>query len=226
MAIPYIEATWTPTGLGGTFARYEIQRSEDAGASWADVAAITTEAVDLYRDYEPARDVAVTYRIRSVRADGSASAWAAAPTTPTVASSGWLAVSNEAPELSLEFDVWRDTTNTHTWEFPTNEAEYLIAGRDGAVVLAGLEDRGDAFTLNVVEVDDTALTRSAADELLALSRSALAYVCIISPEGHRWLAHLTLDRMDQTGGRQIYTKPIRVRELTAIPSVVDVAFVP
>jgi len=222
MTIPYISATWTATTLGGDFDRYEIQRSEDAGVTWDDVARITTETIEVYRDYEALRDVAAQYRIRVVRADQAASAWSAVD-SETIPASGWLLVSNEAPELSLEVLVERDTAAGHTWEFPTTEAEYRILGRPGAVILKDLVDPGDAFTLNLVEVDDTAPTRAAYDGLLALSRAALAYVAVISPEGHRWLANLTVDQGPQSGGRQIYRAPIRVRELTAIPSVVDVA---
>lgn len=225
MTIPYIQATWTATSLGVLFGRYDIDRTEDFGITWDRVAEITSEPVNLYRDYEARRDFAIGYRIRVVRTDGAASAWSAAD-SETIASTGWLLLSNEAPELALEVDAERDTDQGHTWEFPTNEAEYLIAGRDGAVVLKGLEDPGDRFVLNLVAVDETAPTRAAFDAVLALSRAALAYVCVVSPEGHRWLANLTVDQGNQADIRQTYRTPVIVRELTAIPSVVDVAVPP
>ena len=38
-----------------------------------------------------------------------------------------------------------------------------------------------------------------------------------------WLAAITLEAGEQTDGRQTYRSPLRVRELTSVPSVVDVA---
>lgn len=227
MAIPYVEATWTPTALGGDFGRYEIQRSENLGA-WTQVASITTEAVYLYRDYEARRESFVAYRMRVVRADGSASVWTDTTTlladysTTMPAATSWLLVSNEAPHLNLSVEVESDVDQTHTWEFPTNQAEYMIAGRDGAVVLRGLENPLDAFTLHIVDVTSDGETRDAFAELLALSRAVLSYVAVLAPEGQRWFAAVTLEQGDQSGVRNVYRSPLRVRELTSVPSVIDV----
>lgn len=223
-AIPYVEATWTATSLGGNFSHYEIDRSENLGA-WRRVAEITTEAVNVYRDFEAARPSLEAYRIRVVRADGAASAWSTTRTATTVADADdyFRLVSNEAPQLNLAVLVESDNDQEHTWEFPTNEVEYQIAGRDGAVVLRGLEDPGDRFTLHVVDVDSDGEERAAYDPLLALSRAALSYVAVISPAGRRWFAALTLEQGSQTGARKVYRSPLVVRELTDVPSVIDVA---
>ena len=101
--IQYAEATWTPTSLAGDFARYEIQRSEDGGATWDTLAKITSEAVFLYRDYESTRGRAARYRIRVVRTDGAASGWSSPDEIVVVPRAArWQFLSNEAPELGLE----------------------------------------------------------------------------------------------------------------------------
>jgi hypothetical protein len=220
--IAYVEVTWTPTSLGGSFGRYEIQRSLNL-APWELVASVTTEAVYLYRDYEATPNVYASYRMRVVRSDGAASMWTDVDFTTAPLPASWQLTSNEAPHLNLAVEVESDVDQSHTWEFPTNEAEYRIAGRDGVVVLRGLEDPLDLFTLHIVDVASDGETRNAFDDLLALTRAVLAYVCVISPEGQRWLAACTLEQGEQTGIRQVYRSPLRVREVTTVPSVIDIA---
>jgi len=225
VAIAYIECNWTATSLGGSFECYELQRSESL-APWKTVACITTESITRFRDYEFVRPSAiVAYRVRVIRADGAASAWSSTDFEAPTAALSWLLVSNEAPALNLEVDAERDTDERHTWEFPTNVAEYEVAGRDGAIQLHGLEDPLDRFTINLVEVDSTHPERAAYAGLLAISRAALSYVAVISPGGGRWLAGVTLEEGGQTDIRQTYRSPLRVRELTRTPSQPDVVAV-
>lgn len=223
--IRYLVSTWTPTALGATFDYYEISRSEDGGATWSTMAQITTEGVAAYRDHESLRGVTTRYRIRVARKDGALSAWSAVDTAETP-QAGWVFTTNEAPQLGLEVDVWRDTEKRHDWGFEANEAEYEVAGRDGAVVLKGLENPLDLFMLAVVIIDETHPGREVFDALLALSRTPLAYVCVHSPEGRRWLANLTVEEGSQEQIRQVYTAPTRVRELTNVPAIIDVAPAP
>lgn len=222
MTIHYIEATWTPTTLAADFHHYELERSQDGGATWDLMAYITTEAADIYRDYDGIREVDADYRLRVIRADGAASDWTA-PATEQTPAAGWAFTTNEAPDLALEFDVWRDTEKRHSWEFPANEKEWPIAGRDGAVVLKGLEDPLDAFTVAILIVDEAHPERAAFDQLLEITREPLAYLTVHSPESRRWLANVTIVEGSQDQIRQVYTAPARVRELTKVPVPIDVA---
>lgn len=225
MSISYVQATWTPTVLAALFDHYEIERTEDGGATFYQVADITTEAVNVYRDYDATRGGTAGYRLRVVRQDGAVSDWTATESEVLPTSTSWAFTSNEAPDLNMEVEVWSDESERHVWEMPPNEREYSIAGRDGAVVLKGLEDNLDTFMLAIL-VSDTAhdgLERAVATPLKNLSRETLAYVCVHSPASLRWLANVTVSKMEQTFQRQVYTLPTRIRELTKVPAVIDVA---
>lgn len=226
MSISYVQATWTATTLDEEFDHYEIERTENATDFFL-VAEITTEAVTEYRDYEPQRGGSAGYRLRVVRIDGAKSDWTAVQTELIPSADLWAFTSNEAPDLNVEFQVWSDEQKAHTWKMPRNQKEYAIAGRDGAIVLRGVEDPLDQFTLNIVVTGQSTdgVGRRIAEPFEAIAKEDLAYVCVHSPDDDRWLANVIVDEMEQEEGGQVYTLPAAVRELTEVPSVVDVAVV-
>jgi len=225
MSISYVQATWTATALSANFDHYEIERTENA-VDFYMVAEITTEAVTEYRDYEPTRGGIAGYRLRVVRTDGAVSDWTAVESELIPESTEWALVSNEAPDLNMEVLVWSDEQETHKWGLNTKTQKiYAIAGRDGAVAMRSLETTLDEFTLAVLVFDlaHDGLERAVADPIETLANEDLAYVCVHSPGSRRWLANLTVTEMEQQSEGQVYTIPTRIRELTRVPSVVDVA---
>lgn len=226
MSLSYVEATWTPTTLDDEFDHYEIERTEDGGETFYQVAEITTEAVDIYRDYEAQRDNTAGYRLRVVRTDGAVSDWTAVEQETIPVSTEWAFVSNEAPDLNIEVTVASDEDEAHKWGTGGPEKkEYPIAGRDGAVVLISLEDNLDLFTVNVLysSTATDGLERAVGEELRAICNERISYVCVHSPGSWRWLADVTPGDMDQSLFRQKYVIPTRVRELTKVPSIIDIA---
>ena len=105
-AIEVIRLAWTATALGGTFARYEIERQDgDADAPWVAVATAATEATEAWLNGETARGVPVRYRIRVTNTTQAFSPWV--ETDWVVASAKGCEVifaSDARPELTVAYD--------------------------------------------------------------------------------------------------------------------------
>jgi hypothetical protein len=122
--------SWTATALGGTFLRYEIQRTEDGGTTWTTIAYVGTESVVAFVDYEAKRGVSAGYRIRVVRSDGAQGDWSTtiSVTKATTNNCVLSLVSNYAPTLNVNYDYDPDVA----YDFlETNEqVNVAVYGRD------------------------------------------------------------------------------------------------
>lgn len=216
--IARISLSWTATALGVTFARYEVQRTENGGVTWSDIARVDTEATTSFVDYEGKRGVAAQYRIRVLRLDGAFSAWStlSAGVTPPVEDVEWLFVSNEAPTLNVAFN--REPQITYEF-LDADEVEFLsIYGRDKQVALKPTEDRGVAFDLPLIVSVYTTPTSIGMPVFAALRAIAenddLTYVCVLDPHGNRWLAQVQVPEGRHLEPLQRYHSTVRVTEIS------------
>jgi hypothetical protein len=220
------DLSWSVTALGGSFLRYEIERSENAGSTWTDVANIALEATTTWKDYEAVRGVGATYRIRVVRTDGAFSAWttaAATITKPTVNNALYL-VSNFDPTYNLAYDYAAE----RNYDF-NEEPEQVTQGvymRDYQLGFNPIEYRGTTgnFTLKV-GVDDKVPPGggkgiNAFAPLRDIARAALPYVCVLDALGNRLLSLLRVPSGEHQGYGEIYMATIAAVEVTAEPYVV------
>lgn len=74
----YLRLTWDQTGLSASFGSYQIERDDDG--TWRPIAAISTESVEEFDDYESRRGIEASYRLRVVHVNGIASDWTATGT--------------------------------------------------------------------------------------------------------------------------------------------------
>jgi len=222
------DLAWTATALGGSFLRYEIQRSEDAGATWTDIAAITTEATNSFKDYEAIRGISVTYRIRVLRTDLAFSAWStsAGVTKPLGVDHTLYLVSNFDPTLNLAYDF----RPARIYDFNENEervtrAVYL---RDYQLGFSPLEYRGTTahYTLQI-GLDDKVppgggLGIAGFDPLRDLARAQLPYVCVLDYQGNRLYASLMVPAGDHDESGRIgrYLTDLAAVEVASAPYVV------
>lgn len=234
-AIPRADLSWTATSLGAAFLRYEIQRSEDAGTTWVDVAWVTVESVVAWKDYEAKRGVAASYRIRVVRTDGAFSVYRTAGATvtkPLLAGTGAYAatmffVSNYNPtqNLAVEYQPAR--------EFSFNEAdEQQLQGAYGQDYQLGanpIENRGVTakWTL-LVGLDDKVASGSgvaAFAALRALARAQIPYVCALDHQANRLLVQLKVPdgSQDTAGTAERYLATAYGSEVAATPNVASVS---
>jgi hypothetical protein len=236
-AIPRADLSWATTSLAGSFTRYEIQRSEDAGATWMDIAWVTVESVAAWKDYEAKRGIAATYRIRVVRSDGAVSPYTAAGasvTKPLLAGTGAYAttmylVTNYNPTQNLAYE-YRPGKN-----YDFNEADEQTRqgayGRDYQLAANPLENRGvTAHWTLIVGADDKLPTGgglgwNAYTPLRNLARAVIPYICVLDHRGNRMLAALRVPtgNEDSSGGADLYLADVQGDEVAATPFVVAVA---
>lgn len=234
-SIPRADLSWTATSLAGLFTRYELQRSEDAGVTWVDIADVTVESVVAWKDYEARRGVAALYRIRVVRNDGAFSSWTqagASVTKPLLSGTGAYGatmhlVSNYSPttNMAVEYRPAKDYT-FHEADEQQLQGAY---GLDFQLGANPIENRGlsAAWTL-LVGVDDKIASGtgwSAFDALRSLARAQFPYVCVLDHNGNRLLAQLRVPNgnEDTSGGAARYLAQVTGTQLAAVPYVVQVA---
>jgi hypothetical protein len=224
--VDYAHLTWTATGLGATFARYRIQRSEDGGTTWADIAYLTTEATTSFDDYEGLRQTAATYRMRVERGDGSASPWTTtSPVTPLLNCHEVCCTSNVMPSLNAAF-------------FHTPKVDYTalgaksvrlidVYGRDFKVVLTPSEKRGLEFVLPINVNDPGSVPPvpgiPAYNALRALTEATtIPYVCLTTSFGERFFVKMRISKLthDETNSSMIYSSEVTCTESQGVPYVI------
>lgn len=218
----YVRLSWSQTGLGANFLHYEVERNDDG--TWRQIAAIATESVVVFDDYEGKRGVLASYRLRVQHINTVESEY----TTTVVATpqaNGCLValVSNESPSLNLAYND-SDPRQYQTRDHPVVVDLY---DRDGAASFRSLELRGDEFDLQLflgggnpaspTYIAPAAVGRQAFQPLLNLARAQLSYVCVLDSDGNRWFAVIDVTNMQREGGVW-YTATIHVRWLTDTPS--------
>lgn len=227
-----IMLSWTPTTLGSEFLRYEIDRNDDG--EWRRIAEITTESVDALTDWESVRNAPAAYRMRVRRADNAPSVWTdEATATATMGCCGYVLASNLEPALNM----WADDAvdGEREYDFNADDEVRFFQGRDYPVVFSGLERRGVSFDTTLLLAaeggrggTDAATTPglSEFDRLRAFttaeSGAGLPYVAVLTRDGDRIFASLTIKKglRQEPGGA--YSVTVTVREVGVVPTPVDV----
>ena len=212
VSIDYADVDWVNGGaLGSAFSRWEVERSEDSGTTWTQVATIEAEATITFADYEGKRGTACKYRVRSIRTDGARSDWVTqsgtiTPTASTTAKAIFTTNSNSA--LTVGYTphgvemLFEDLTAAETVFVKLHDRDYQAAFRP-------LEQRGIrwAFTAQVhisTSTPSSGAGVQAYDALRAIATDADApYLCLHTADGERFFGALqvgTFRRMlDGTG---------------------------
>lgn len=237
-AIPRADLSWSATALGGSFLRYEIQRSEDAGATWAEIARVTVESVVAWKDYEARRGVAATYRIRVVRSDAAFSAWrdgSASVTKPLLSTTGTTVfgstmylTTNYNPTQNLAYEY--RPVKEYAFNEATEQQLQGAYGRDYQLGANPVENRGiTARWTFLVGLDDKlpsggGVGWNAYTPLRNLARAAVPYICVLDHRGNRMYAQLSVPSgtEDSSGGADRYLAEVSGSELASTPYVVTV----
>lgn len=221
--IPRSHLSWTATGLGAQFAYYEIQRSEDAGATWTTVSYGRVEATATFDDYEGKLGVSASYRIRAVKTNGAASDWSSTATVaksaPTCASVYF--VSNYDPTYNVAYETAPDKDYTFT------EADDLVTvaayGRDALMAFVPLESRGSTVRYTVtVGADDLvpiggAKGLGAFDPLRNIAHAPLPYVCVLDHYGQRLFAALSVPGGTNEEPTSLYVADLSATQVSLEP---------
>lgn len=191
--IEYAALSWNQTILGADFWYYEVQRSEDGGTTWATIALMVTEVDATFDDYEGLRNVMATYRVRVIRLDGAASGWTTTGVaTPTTTGNEWVFVANEMPSLNCAYNT--GPIINYRFLHSADVVYRKMYGRPYQVQFQPLEDRGVEFDLPLtVDANDPPTLPGVVvfDRIRALAENdALSYICVLDPDGNRWLAGL------------------------------------
>lgn len=229
-SIPYLAVTWNHTNMGGRFARYEVQRSEDGGFTWVTIASLTTETDTEFDDYESLFGNAASYRVRTFRDDGSISAWSPTATAtkayPANASPMFF-VSNYDPSVNYACDVEPDKD----FDFKEAKDQVLVPiyGRDNELAFQSLEHRGTTThyvaTLGAgpkVPIGGTGVEAFAPLRIMAAAQ--IPYVAALDHYGTRVYARIAVDTgsIHATGqGTGTYKAKIAVDQIAATPWAVN-----
>jgi hypothetical protein len=198
-SMQYAQVDWNSTSLTSSFTRYEVQRTVDGGATWADVATIATEADSDFDDYEGPRGTATSYRVRVVRSDGAFSDWTTQAGTVSPTMDGGLVVftSNQDPTITTGFVV-HGTETTYQFVSGQQHVKMALHDRDYQVVFKPSEERGVEwpFTLQVHtdhlnDPADGAGTR-AFDTIRGISELDVPYLCMHTFDGERLFGSLAV----------------------------------
>lgn len=215
----FVELTWAPTSVGTRFAYYEVQRND--GGDWTTIRRVRTEASSVARDYEAARGVESSYRIRVLTTEGAASAWSGTVTaTPQARGQVIALVSNHDPTLNVLVEPGSDAI---TYEFlrAGDLATVAVYGRDHQLAYQPTEDRGVSVSFSVVagvsEPDVTAGGLDRFAQLRTIATAPLPYVCVLDPRGPRVYAVLSVPSGTDTRAA------IQIAEVNAV-SVTDTPF--
>lgn len=195
---------WTAPNpaLGGTFARYEIERDEDDGRGFLPVWSVTTEATTQWTDYEAPMDRPVRYRVRAVATTTAFSGWVSHTGWVTCRSRGAEVVftSNHDPGLQLVYD--HDPKTSYEFLDHQTDVVHRIYGGDGQVAFFDPHRRGVGKTLRVtanfgrqpVDMLGRPIDGEAVFEpLLAITRATtIPYVCVRKRNGSRGFAQVIL----------------------------------
>jgi hypothetical protein len=224
---------WAATSEGVLFARYEVQRSEDGGTTWATIKRVSSEAILTFDDVTAARGVSLKYRVRTVRTTGLASTWRTQSDTTTLAVNTEAVVfaTNDDPALTVGF-VWLNPQ--HRYEFPSDREVNVVQlhNRDFNVVFRGTEDRGVIFPLDLLiytRDDETDLgglppegrADEAFDALRAIAESDGPNVTVFTPFGRRVFAAVRVPAGALEGEAALYTTTVQIIQTSAVDAITD-----
>lgn len=240
--VSHVTLSWDAVVLGcGTFAQYEIDRSEDAQASWQRIAEVTDQSVSTVGDYESIKNVEACYRIRARREDGTPSQWSAVQcATPLMTCCGYLFTSNWSPTHT----VWYDDLVPRPYELiddeETRHAKY--AGRDLQRAYYAREYRGVRMKRTLLIAHEGGLLGTntnpvpgevAFDGIRIIAgkkkdpstgqKVFLPYVAVHTQDGDRYFASVQVPTATRTEPGKDYEVDVIITEVESVPAPFDAA---
>lgn len=224
----YARVAWTASSLTSSFLRYEVERSEDAGASWTTIGYVTSSenTHNYFDDYEGARGVATLYRVRVVRSDGAQSDWTTAGSSVTPASISGVVVfcANAQPSLTTGYPVLGPETS---YKMLNGDKLVLVEmhGRDYQVAFKQSENRGVQWPFEILVHANPSVAPAtgagirAFDTLAAIARAEAPYLCLLTFDGERLFGALAFPEGVR---RYQYTAKVVFTQTAGSPSVVTV----
>lgn len=200
--VHYAFITWTGTGLGAQFLRYEIERNDDG--NWVRVASISNPALTAFSDYESRRNIPTVWRIRQVRTDGAWSDWANSPTR-TITANDFECVLTCNQNAGLTLGLMDEPGHHYERLATSRQVERTLYGRNKTLVFRETEDRGERFERRfVISWNDPNLTafpavsgRTVYDPLVSLIETAsMPYLALLDHRGRRWYTAATIQDLD------------------------------
>ncbi|MBP6728232.1 MAG: hypothetical protein KA129_01315 [Microthrixaceae bacterium] len=212
VSIDYAAISWVSgASLTTAFSRWEVERSEDAGTTWTQIATIATEATVSFADYEGKRANANKYRVRVVRTDAAKSDYTtqSGTVTPSASSSAKaIFTTNSDSALTVGYTphgvemLFEDLTAAETVFVRLHDRDYQASFRP-------LESRGIRWPFTA-QVHTSTSTPSAGagvrayDALRAIATDPDApYLCLHTADGERFFGALQVGQfrrmLDGTG---------------------------
>ncbi len=233
--MPFDLVAWTPIttsspAASGTFGAYELQRQDDADATWQLIARLTDITDSSFFDVEPRFGMSSRYRIRVVNIYDVAGPWSAtvAAVIPAVDPSVWAFTSNHlTTSMFLAPQVGQDAPNFEV-AFPEGDSVTLQDqyNRDFTVAFHGTERGGERFPLTLL-ANQGMVTLPQLDHLFTnfrdLAWASIPYVCVRNGEGDRWYANVQVPSgniRNRRTARKTQLVSVRVIETMADPTPV------
>lgn len=231
--MPYAQVSWTsistssPTS-SGTFGAYEVERQDDADATWQLIGRFRNIATVTMRDVEPRFGMASRYRV-TVRNIYNVLGTPSATTSAVLGAvdpSVWAFTSNHLnTSIFMAPQVGSDAPNFEPG-FPEGDSVSLqdMYGRDFVTAFHGTERGGDRFSL-VLLANNGAVSLPQLDHLFTTFRdlawSSIPYVCVRTGEGDRWYANVQVPSgsiRSRKTSRKTQLVSVRVAETLAVPT--------
>lgn len=222
--VSYVDVDWTTGGaLGGTFDSWEVQRSEDGGTTWVDVAAITTEATVTFADYEARKGVAAKYRVRMKRTDGATSDWTTQSNTATPTGTAGVVIftTNSSTGLTVALPIMGDESS---YRFAgADETVFMrLHNRDFQVAFRPLEDRGIVWQFEVLLSPSPGTDGvQAFAALRAIAESDAPYLCMHTGDGERFFGALQVHSGARVNSARRYTAQVTFTQTQADSAAVE-----
>ena len=217
-AIPRASLTWSATALGGSFERYELQRSLDGGTTWTEIRRIETEATASAVDYEAPINAQASYRIRVIRSDSAASGWSSTVNvTKTSTACVLYFVSNYDPSYNLVLD--HEPEVGYDFLESDDRVVHAIYGVDKHLGFIPIEDRGTRANWRIpIAFDgegDPHEGKAAFDALRDLARATLPYVMVLDTYGNQIAGLLHVPTGSQFMPGRVYVAEVAATELVS-----------
>jgi hypothetical protein len=230
VSIQYADVDWVDGGaIGGTFDRWEVERSEDGGTVYTTIAYVETEATITFPDYEAPRGTACKYRVRKVRTDGAVSDWTTQSNTTTCTGTTGLTVftSNAAPSLTCGYYV-HGTDTAYRFNTAEETTFHRLHDRDYIASFKPLEQRGITWSFEAsIHGGPTAPSAGEGVQTFTVLRNIaestdVTYVCMHTGDGERFFGALQLHEGRRHNPAKIYTAQVTFTQTQTTSSAVTV----
>jgi len=229
VSIDYADVDWVNGGaLGATFERWEIERTEDSGTTWVQVATIATEATITFADYEGKRGTACQYRVRIIRSDEARSDYRTQTGTITpVASSSAKAIFTTNSNSALTVGYTPHGSEMRFEDLTAAETVFVkLHDRDYQASFRPLESRGIRWSFTAqVHTTQSAPSAGAGVQAFGVLRAIATdpdapYLCLHTGDGERFFGALQVGQFRRDFGTGAYFAECVFTETQGVSSAV------